>query len=63
MRQVYQTANTVLSWLESDAQDPIVEVAVDLAINCFNFLFQKFKVSVHDLRTMSDTCQELITIN
>ena len=63
MRQVYQKANTVLSWLGPDAQDPIVETAVDSIIIISNFLFQKLDVSMHDLRTMSDTCQELIMRN
>lgn len=63
MRQVYQRASNVLSWLGPDAQDPIAEVAIGSTINISNYLFQKLDVSVHDLRTMSDACQELIVRN
>ena len=63
MRKVYQKANTLLSWLGPDAHDPIAEVAVGSIMTISDFLFQKLELSLHDLRTMSDTCQELIMKN
>ena len=63
MRQVYQKARTVILWLGPDAQDPIVDLAIDSVAQISNFLLQKLDVTLNDLRTMSDTCQELIMRN
>ena len=63
MRQVYQKASTLLSWLGPDELDHIAELAIDSIMTVSDFLFQKLELSLHKLRTMSDTCQELIMKN
>ncbi|KAL8816376.1 MAG: hypothetical protein Q9223_004605 [Gallowayella weberi] len=63
MRKIYEEAKLVLSWLGPVTQDHQEIAAVDSIRKISNFLCQKLRVSISDLRSMSNIYQDLILKN
>ena len=63
MREIYQDATNVLSWLGPDTEDEHARIAADTILAISEFLFKKPDVSVAELRSMHTTCHELVMRN